>query len=273
MSFLIMRSLIVVAVARCVTSILSSNTASDTTCDSLTIDARIASFVTAPYYATWNIDSSRDRNFFMLDFAAPELLVAARGLADRGGTHIRFGGTGNNFLHYSVGNAPACVPDETTNYQCLNDTQWSGLAEFSVAAKSPIIFGVNFFPFGNEKTKKFDPTNAIEFFEYSKARGDIIYGVENGNEINRLVTAEEQAAGLLALDDALKIVYGTDARPLLIGPDALGLHVPSVASGDASSIILNYMRDFVVAMNGKLHAVTHHEYSKFACPPDPSPGH
>ena len=237
---------------------------SSSTCDTFTVNARIATFQTAPNFASWNIDSGEDRNFFMTNFAAPELMAAAAGLAATGGTHIRFGGTGNNNLHYSVGTAPVCVPNENKHIWCLNDTQWSALAGFSVAAKSPIIFGVNFFPSGDSKNKTFDPTNAIEFFEYSKARGDNIWGVENGNEINLLVTAQEQAAGLLSLDNALEIVYGVDAaRPLLIGPDALGFHTPAKVPGDHSSIILNYMSDFVVAMNGKLHAVTHHEYSEF----------
>lgn len=258
-------SSIVAAALASVSSAASLTSSSHATCDTFTVNARVASFVTAPYYASWNIDSGEDRNFFMTDFAAPELMAAANGLAAQGGTHIRFGGTGNNNLHYSVGTAPVCVPDEAKSIWCLNDTQWSAVAGFSGAAKSPIIFGVNFFPSGNSKNNKtFDPTNAIEFFEYSKARGDNIWGVENGNEINRLVTAQEQAAGLLALDDALQIVYGADnAHPFLIGPDALGLHIPSKVSGDPSSIILNYMADFVVAMKGKLHAVTHHEYSKF----------
>lgn len=85
-----------------------------------------------------------------------------------------------------------------------------------------------------------------------------IWGVELGNEINRIVTPEQQAAGLLALDDAIAGVYGADPRPVLIGPDALGLHALTAPPGAIpTAVILKYMADFVAAMKGRLRAVTH----------------
>ena len=233
--------------------------ASASECGTFSTDARAPLHTAAPYFASWNIDSSTDREFFMVDWTSAALVSAAKGLAATGGTHIRFGGTGNNFLHYETPSSPCPTSGEAT---CLNSTTWQGITALSIAAKSPLIFGVNFFPNGKSNNKTFDPSNAVDFFKGAHARGDTIWGVENGNEINLLVTAEEQAAGLLALDDALATVYGTDARPLLIGPDALGLHVPAPPLYDylPSEVILQYMADFVVAMEGRLHAVTHHEY-------------
>ncbi len=212
---------------------------------------------TAPYFASWNIDSSNDREFFLTNFSSPALVAAAAGLSS---SHVRFGGTGNNFLHYAVGGAPPCTQTGPT-FTCLNETTWQGVIGLANAARSPLIFGVNFFPSGDKQNHTFDPTNAVEFFRYARARGDAIWGVECGNEINRQVTAQEQAAGLLALDDALAGVYGSDARPLLVGPDALGLHAPNATPGVIPpAVLLQYMSDFVVAMRGRLRAVTHHEY-------------
>jgi len=233
------------------------------TCGAFSFDAREAVHTTAPYFASWNIDSSNDREFFMLDWSAPALTAAANALGAAGGTRVRFGGTGNNFLTYGVGDAPPCVP-APPGHRCLNETTWSGVAALAAAARSPLIFGTNFFPGGSKVNKTFDPTNAIAFFKYAKARGDDIWGVELGNELgpDGAMTAEEQAAGLLALDDALASVYGPgETRPVLVGPDALGFHTPApTADGFVPSAdILKYMADFIVAAKGRLHGVTHHE--------------
>ena len=228
------------------------------TCRALVVDARAPTHTTAPYYASWNIDSSTDREFFMLPWSSPGLLAAAAGLSAGGGAHVRFGGTGNNALHYEVPGAPPCAPSGS-GYTCLNESTWRGVAGLAAVAGSPVIFGVNFFPSGKSSNKTFDPTNAVEFFRWARGSGlEPIWGVENGNEINRLVTAEQQAEGLLALDDALAGVYGSDPRPVLIGPDALGLHSLVAPPGAIpTSVILKYMVDFVAAMKGRLHAVTH----------------
>ena len=230
------------------------------TCSDVALDARVAAHTTAPYFASWNIDSSTDREFFLLPFDSPALLAAAAGLSTGSGL-VRFGGTGNNALHYGVPGAPPCVPTGRL-HTCLNETTWRGVAGLAAAAQSPVVFGANFFPNGATPNATFDATNAVQFFSWARQSGLApIWGVELGNEINKLLSAEQQAAGLLALDDALKGVYGADPRPLLIGPDALGLHSLLAPPGAIpTAVILKYMQDFVVGMQGRLRAVTHHEY-------------
>lgn len=245
--------------------------ASSQSCSVLSIDARVPLHVTAPYFASYNIDSSRDRSFFILDWAAPALVAAATGLGQAGASHIRFGGTGNNALFYNVSGEP-CTPTANASHTCLNATTWSNVAALASAARAPIIFGVNFFPDGRTPgNNTFDPTNAVQFFEYAHSRGDDVWGVELGNELgpDSSMTAQAQAAGLLALDDALAVVYGASPRPFLVGPDTLGFHAPAPrpsaprAAGSAfvpPADILTYLTDFVQAMQGRLRAVTHHEY-------------
>ena len=234
-------------------------------CDALAIDARESVHETAAYFASFNVDSSRDRAFFDVDLGAPALVAAAAALAGgAGGGHLRFGGTGNNALFYGVGDAPACPPTVPGRTECLNDTLWRGVAGLAAAARAPIVFGVNFFPNASyplPPDRRFDPTNAVAFFGYARARGDPIFGVELGNELNSIMTAQEQARGMLALDAALAGVYGSDPRPVLIGPDALGIHTPQ-GGGPVlpTSTILQYMADYVAAMQGRLFAMTHHEY-------------
>jgi heparanase len=239
--------------------------ASTQQCSVISIDARLPIHVTAPYYATFNIDSSQDRSFFLLDWAAPQLVAAAGGLGRFSGSHIRFGGTGNNDLFYDVSGEPCALPANSSR-KCLNATTWADVAALAAVARSPLIFGVNFFPFGRSPgNNTFDPTNAVQFFEYAHARGDAIWGVELGNELgpDSSMTAEEQATGLLALDAALAVVYGSSPRPFLVGPDTLGFHTPAPppsATFVPSADILAYLTTFVRAMGGKLRAVTHHEY-------------
>ena len=151
-------------------------------CFSLSIDARVALHTTAPYFATINIDSSTDREFFTTPFNSPALLAAAAGLAAGGAApgHVRFGGTGNNALVYDVPGAPPCVPT-SSRHTCLNESTWRGVAGLAAAAASPIIFGVNFFPSGSTANKTFDPTNAVAFFTWAKGSGLApIWGVELG---------------------------------------------------------------------------------------------
>ena len=239
-------------------------------CQSWDVDAREAVAQTAPYFASFNIDGSRDRGFFDLDWAAPALAAAARGLAPPagaggggGGGLVRFGGTGNNYLYYGVGAAPACPPTRPHAVECLNATLWAGLAAAAAAARAPLVVGVNMFPNATVPADRaFAPANAEALFTWVRARGDDIFGVELGNELNGgLVTAAQQAAGLRALDAALARVYGAAPRPRLIGPDALGVHTP--AGGGPwlpTATILQYLADFCRDMGGALFAVTHHEY-------------
>lgn len=76
---------LVAALAACCASAAVQPSA---TCASLEIDATKPINVVAPYYATWNIDSSRNRNFFDINFSDPQLGYLA---GQVGGSRIRFG--------------------------------------------------------------------------------------------------------------------------------------------------------------------------------------
>ena len=134
-------------------------------CSSLTIDAREPVFTTAPYFASFNIDSSRDRSFFLLNWSSPALLSAAAGLS-AADARVRFGGTGNNALVYNFSGA-ACAPSaDGRSRTCLNESTWAGVAAVAAAARAPVVFGVNMFPGGRAKNASavFDPRNALAFF-------------------------------------------------------------------------------------------------------------
>ena len=108
-------------------------------CVSLTIDGSAPLSRTEDFYASWNIDSSRQRAFFDTNFSNPQLLYLASLI---GGARIRFGGTGNDYLHYDVPSASPCLPTQPFEYECLNTTWLDNLFKLSSAAGSPLVFGL-----------------------------------------------------------------------------------------------------------------------------------
>jgi heparanase 1 len=207
---------------------------------------------TESFFASWNIDSSRQRSFFSLSLADARLRYLAGAI---GGALIRFGGTGNDYLHYAV-NGESCttIPYQ---YECLNATWFEDLYGFSAAAASPLIFGLNI------TQQPWDAANAVSLLRFAQARNQSFWGLELGNEQNsKGMSAQAQAASLRVLASALDEVYGNGPdRPLLVGPDPSGFHVAPKAdpSGRAAKIV-DFLASFAQAALPLLHAVTHHEY-------------
>jgi hypothetical protein len=119
-------------------------------CVTLAVDAARPINVVSPYFATWNIDSSRNRNFFDISFSDSKLKYLASQI---GGSRIRFGGSGNDVLYYGVGDAPPC-PKTTSTCECLNATWWNSLVSLSDAADSPLVVGLNIHPSGTVSPPK-----------------------------------------------------------------------------------------------------------------------
>ncbi len=138
------------------------------TCAALTIAPTPVNTV-APYFASFNIDSSRDRLFFDLNWTDPRLITLA---AAAGGARIRFGGTGNDHLFYGLPGAPPCAPTVDGVYECLNATTFDAVADLSAAASAPLIFGVNIHPAGGPSppAAAWNPTNARALLTYARDR-------------------------------------------------------------------------------------------------------
>lgn len=263
-------------------------------CVQLSVDASRAINTVEPFFATWNIDSSRNRNFFDIDFSDPHILYLA---SQVGGSRIRFGGTGNDALYYGVGTAPACKPTNPTVYECLNATWWDNLVDLSTSAGSPLVVGLNIHPAGTVSPPKgayvnavlltappahappsphpgpWDPTNAeaLLAFAQSQGQGASIFGLELGNEQNSEMTAAQQAGALAVLAGVLDRVWDTTAapRPVLLGPDTHSFH-----DGDeqANAATLVYIQDFVNATSGILGAgacVRNRSHADSIVPMDP----
>ena len=127
-------------------------------CISLSIEGSAPLSLTEEFYASWNIDSSRQRAFFDTNFSNPQLLYLASII---GGARIRFGGTGNDYLHYDVPSASPCLPTQPFNYECLNTTWLDNLFALSSAADSPLIFGLCVSPQQQQQQQlKLKPTAA-----------------------------------------------------------------------------------------------------------------
>jgi len=139
--------------------------------------------VLPPHFATWNIDASRDRLFFDADLGSPQLRYLAAAMSANH-SHIRFGGTGNDFLYYGVGGAaPPCAATRPFEYECLNETLFSHLLALADAAGAQLIFGLNVHPAtGAPSPPKgpWDPSNARFLLAEAKRRGASIGYLELG---------------------------------------------------------------------------------------------
>ena len=139
-----------------------------------------------PRYASWNIDSTRDRLFFDADLSSPQLAKLMAGASVANHSSLRFGGTGNDYLFYGgVGGSPACSATKPFAYECLNATLFDSLLALSGAAGTPIIFGLNIHPATGAPSPPagpWDPTNARFLLAEAQRRGSPLSHLELGNE-------------------------------------------------------------------------------------------
>jgi hypothetical protein len=255
-------------------TLLYAGRAAGPACDALAIVSATPVQTLKPYFASWNIDSSRQRSFFDVDLADARLTYLASQIA---GANVRFGGTGNDFLYYEVPAQPACPPTVPYVNECLNASLLAGVATIASAARAGLIFGLSLLPFNATyhpnpyprpgATWAWDSTQAAALLRFAKASGLPLWGLELGNEDNaKGFSAAQQAAALFELSALLDAVYGAGAdRPVLVGPDASGFHVPLPDAHSAS--VIAYMSDYLNRTQSILRAITHHE-----CVPARAPG-
>jgi hypothetical protein len=125
---------------------------------------------TDPHFKCWTIDSSSDRQFFTRNWSSPMLRYYAKKSLPG---YVRFGGTGNDVLNYSM-NA------DCNQVGCLNRTMFDSLMGFVSASGGRLVFGLNVMK-RNQTTGAWDPTNARQLLEYAVSRAYKFYGLELGN--------------------------------------------------------------------------------------------
>ena len=237
--------------------ITSSLTSTCTTAPiTLSIDVSSPSSTTAPYFASWNIDSSRDRLFFNISWSNPKLVYL---LNQIGNAQIRWGGTGNDALYYGFGDAAPCAPTVPKVYECLNSSWYDDIAALSVSSNSPLVFGLNIHPPGTISPPKgtWNSSNARSLLQYAKSKSSNIAFLELGNEQNTIMSAADEAASFITLAALLDDIYGTGSdRPLLVGPDTHSFH----DAGSSTKVVIKFLQDFARATKGVVSGITHHEY-------------
>ena len=237
---------------------VTSAAASSASCVTLDVTTSTPQTSVGPHFASWNIDSSFDRVFFDVDWNDKQLLYLTKSI---GGTnsHLRFGGTGNDFLYYEVGGAPPCKPT-ISGEKCLNVTTYSGLMNLALNAGIEFIFGLNIHPDTGKPSPPsgpWDPSNAKALLTDMKKRGVAVGYLEIGNEQNDIMTAKEQGQALEAVKNLAESIWTSGAgRPQYVGPDTHSIH----DAGSSNSAVLKYISDFANYTSSFLHAVTHHEY-------------
>lgn len=133
---------------------------------------------TDPHYKSWNIDASPNRQWDTRNLSDPQLHYLAA--ASEPGL-LRFGGSGNDGLHYGVGRpCPA-------SGRCLNESHFSRLMKFAEAAGSRIVFGVNIRT--HDSQGAWDPSEFAALLDWAigKGWGSVFWGFELGN--GRLISS------------------------------------------------------------------------------------
>jgi hypothetical protein len=219
-----------------------------------------------PSYKSWNIDASPNRQWDTRNLSDP-LLHYLAGSSEPG--LLRFGGSGNDGLHYGVGR-----PCPSAGGRCLNESHFTRLMQFAEAAGSRLVFGVNIRT--HDAQGRWDPTELASLLEWAikQGWGSTFWGFELGNEENGYKPSDS-AQDFLTLQQLIADKFPhNDTRPKVVGPDIMMQSWRDPTSSKAQGYI-TYMQQFVAncsKLGVDLHAVTHHEYLS-ACMPAclPSP--
>ena len=212
-------------------------------------------FTTNINYASWNIDASYNRGFFHMNFSNPNMRAAAASLAP---STVRFGGTGNDYLHYDCETVPGMDND---TYGCLNATQRADLFGLASTTGTDFLFGVSF-DIADACTKGplyiWSSKDVKHLISEMAAAGQTVWGFELGNEINNRSPGGNQDCGLMPSQQSDAMLEFSallkshwpepENRPKFVGPDT--------GSHNAST----WLNATLAAAGGVLHAVTHHVY-------------
>jgi len=226
-------------------------------------------------YACWNLDTSRNRQFFDRNLSQADPLgaqlarqAAALGSANQAGYSIlRFGGTGNDYLTYAVGGAE-CPPQSEYN-ECLNTTWWANTLAFTRAAKAKMVFGLSLNTGHDRRAGRgllqfpqvWNSSNARALLQWTIKQGsdDLLFGFELGNEQNSKYSGATIARNFAILHNlTVELWPDKTRRPRLIGPDP-----HSFKQDGVEAPLIDWMEDFMRTakeLEVPIYAVTHHEY-------------
>lgn len=118
-------------------------TATNTAAQTLLRSDGVVVSSTNPTYASWTIDSSYNRGFVHTHFDNPNLLAAATSLSP---STLRFGGGGNDYLHYGPPSMPCKSNNDSDSSVCLNMTHWNNLFEFVNSSGSFSCIFIHIYP-------------------------------------------------------------------------------------------------------------------------------
>ena len=212
-------------------------------------------------YASFNIDSSFNRGFFHMNFSNPNLRAAAKSLAP---STVRFGGTGNDYLHYDCETIPG---QDNDLYGCLNDTHRADLLGLASTSGNDFLFGLSFDMrlacAVNDSSYVWSPKDAIFLMSKMKKAKQSVWGFELGNEVNNRekggnddcnLLPKQQSQAILDLGNVLREQFPVaNERPKQVGPDT-GYH-------DAPNWLNQTLANVAESPTPNLlHAVTHHVY-------------
>ena len=130
-------------------SFVGSSTASAGPATTVDVTVGRAIATTGPNFVCWNLDASRNREFFDRNLStslplggrAARLASALGRNQAAGHSLLRFGGSGNDYLRYEFGGVQC--PPRTKYTECMNQSSWTDLLGFADAADARMIVGLS----------------------------------------------------------------------------------------------------------------------------------
>ena len=138
-----------------------------------------------PEFLSTTIDVSLLTHPVHCDWQSPRLITMAKALSSAGPMWLRVGGTKGDKLWYDMSGGPPRSPPNSTLYPggTFNKSVWDMTAQFAMDIDFQIAFGINLGPGPrDQETGAWRPDNALEFMNYTKAKGYPVIGYEAGNE-------------------------------------------------------------------------------------------
>ena len=212
-----------------------------------TIDTDSVLARTLDEYASWNLDSTDNREFFTRNLRNPQLIDFAKDLAP---SFMRVGGTGAKFLYYQVGADKNKTWNGTIDWsdgkyhwnwppKYLNETLWDDVCNLAGSSGAKLVFNICEAVFAKD-----NGSNLRALLEYSIKKGCKIAAIETSNEQG--VPTPEM---IKAIYHTVQGAYPAGEAPVLIGPD----------ESVAESIV--QMRDNANKVGVSLFGTTYHDYN------------
>jgi hypothetical protein len=180
-----------------------------------------------------------------------------------GPAYLRVSGTFRNSTYFQNNDNPALQQAPEGFNGVLTRAEWKGVVDFSRAVDAPIVSSVAISPGTRDADGVWNPTQAKEFFDYTKSLGGTIAATEFMNEPNFAIVGgapKGYDASGFARDAKIFEVFLRKESPdtIFLGPGSVGEGISLVPPGSKMKLIGS--EDIMKATGPIFDAFSYHFY-------------